>query len=413
MANIVKYNEAATTEVITALDNAMNTIKDNIVPELEEAKTGEGSLSIGSVSSIASAISVAETTMSRLDSFKKKVKKYAERTQQFDWDAANLLNGILDGAYDGYTFDDKGNLIVPGAWSPSRPKMSSQEWEQALYASYLYALIKNQEGENKPPTAYVDLILSFIMQGKNSLTGPLPGNEIKYVDGGNHPDVGFFCTTLGTYVIKQALGIPLNTGPKTLLQSDNILYTAAIADIGYQNVPWGSFLSRTPTYTLKNGLEITTKNANGSEIQGHTTNYLGTYPILYQGNSLSRKNDDVLYIGPAIGNATGPKEDLQALPLPHPGYYDESSPYTTTSWVKGVSLPSEPYMPDKVYIVQGPPPKGLEQYLYPINVNDADFLDDNGSKYEQHIKDLAKPIIEKDFYEQQNRIPGEYLVLTD
>lgn len=111
VANVMKYNEAEITAVITALDNAIDTINDKSLTALENASRGANSLVVGSVSGVDDAIETAWLTIARLEAFKRKIKKYAEDTRQFDLDAADLLNSILDGEYDGYAFDENGNLI--------------------------------------------------------------------------------------------------------------------------------------------------------------------------------------------------------------------------------------------------------------------------------------------------------------
>lgn len=111
MANVMKYNEAEITAVITALDNAIDTINDKSLTALEDASRGASSLVVGSVSGVDDAIETAWLTIARLEAFKRKIKKYAEDTRQFDLDAADLLNSILDGEYDGFAFDENGNLI--------------------------------------------------------------------------------------------------------------------------------------------------------------------------------------------------------------------------------------------------------------------------------------------------------------
>lgn len=118
MSNQLKYNKAAADKVITALEKAIKAIGTTSIPELEKAAGSADNLELAKVGSIADALSAAQTTETRLEAFKRKVKSYGEAAQQFDLDAANLLNSILDGAYDGYAFDENGNLIYGADGDP-------------------------------------------------------------------------------------------------------------------------------------------------------------------------------------------------------------------------------------------------------------------------------------------------------
>lgn len=118
MSNQLKYNKAAADKVITALEKAIKAIGTTSIPELEKAAGSADNLELAKVGSIADALSAAQTTETRLEAFKRKVKSYGEAVQQFDLDAANLLNSILDGAYDGYAFDENGNLIYGADGDP-------------------------------------------------------------------------------------------------------------------------------------------------------------------------------------------------------------------------------------------------------------------------------------------------------
>lgn len=118
MSNQLKYNKAAADKVITALEEAIKAIGTTSIPELEKAAGSADNLELAKVGSIADALSAAQTTETRLEAFKRKVKSYGEAVQQFDLDAASLLNSILDGAYDGYAFDENGNLIYGADGDP-------------------------------------------------------------------------------------------------------------------------------------------------------------------------------------------------------------------------------------------------------------------------------------------------------